>query len=107
MVAGDVALGVDEEIELRHGEGMPLVPQLLHLDLVQEDQQVMGGLHLGGRFYNRFSSHAERIKNRVMTYRRSFSLYTKSRFRNIESTFYIHNHHISHIKCETYMLIVL
>ena len=87
-VAVDVALGIKEVIELRHRERMTLVSQLVHLDSVQEDKEVLGVLHLGRRFYNRFSFHEVGFIKGHDIPEVVFFVYERE-FENIESTFYI------------------
>ena len=87
-VAVDIALGIKEVIELRHRKRMTLLSQLVHLDSVQEDKEVLGVLHLGRRFYNRFSFHEVGFIKGQDIPEVVFFVYERE-FENIESTFYI------------------
>ena len=48
---------MNEVIKMRHYERMTFVPQIIHLDFIQEVQEVSGGFHLFCRCCNCFSRH--------------------------------------------------
>ena len=48
---------MNEVIKMRHYERMTFVPQIIHLDFIQEVQEVAGSFHFFCRSFNCFSCH--------------------------------------------------
>jgi hypothetical protein len=56
-----------------------ILSEFIHLDFVQEDKEILDGLHLGGCVHYGFSGHLERI-NKGLTYRILFFVYGLEEF---------------------------